>query len=345
MSVQEKTSLTDEDIDRTCAQAVGIVFSAATSTDTVSFPQFASWYNGEGFMKLQWLELIDGTKWPHLITESKNGEHMTSDRNIFEFELDLQPKFYFGNKYDEIKEEDDASTNRLRILSSDVSDLMILLQDLQRDQCVPKQIARLLEAKSLGAAVINAYEAYGILAQALLTKSCTSKSIDKLTQILTLFVIEDEETDEDEDEDTEVFCDIVELAIAMSILGSGRKSEKLILGFEYLASFSNSSSHLTLKSLRIMLLAYLKIICALTSSSTTSTTRRTLNRVVSAVIDAIALYTNLADEMSTITFEEFSEWYNNGGSEIATWIELVDMEKWNALVRPVNIFSDDTHNS
>ena len=151
-------------------------------------------------MKLQWLELIDGTKWPHLITESKNGEHMTSDRNIFEFELDLQPKFYFGNKCDEIKEEDDASTNRLRILSSDVSDLMILLQDLQRDQCVPKQIARLLEAKSLGAAVINAYEAYGILAQALLTKSCTSKSIDKLTQILTLFVIEDEETDEDEDE-------------------------------------------------------------------------------------------------------------------------------------------------
>ena len=78
--------------------------------------------------------------------------------------------------------------------------------------------------------MVNAYEAYGILAQALLTKSCTSKSIDKLTQILTLFVIEDEETDEDEDEDKEVFCDVVELSIAMSILGNGRKSEKLILG-------------------------------------------------------------------------------------------------------------------
>ena len=131
----------------------------------------------------------------------------------------------------------------------------------------------------------------------------------------------------------------------MSILGNGRKSEKLILGFEYLASFSNSSSHLTLKSLRIMLLAYLKIICALTSSSTTSTTRRMaiLNRVVSAVINAIALYTNLADEMSTVSFEEFSEWYNNGGSEIATWIELVDMEKWFALIPETNETNDETN--
>ena len=37
MSVQQESrSLTDEDIDRTCAEAVGIVFSVATSSDTLS---------------------------------------------------------------------------------------------------------------------------------------------------------------------------------------------------------------------------------------------------------------------------------------------------------------------
>ena len=49
-----------------------------------------------------------------------------------------------------------------------------------------------------------------------------------------------------------------------------------------------------------------------------------------------------ADEMSTISFEEFSEWYNNGGSEIATWIELVDMEKWFALIPETNETNDET---
>ena len=43
------------------------------------------------------------------------------------------------------------------------------------------------------------------------------------------------------------------------------------------------------------------------------------------------------------SFEEFhSEWYNNGGSEIATWIELVDMEKWFALIPETNETNDET---
>jgi len=366
VSIQSCRSITDEDIDSTCAEAVGIVFSSTASSNSISFAQFASWYefslslslslsththtqqqyryNGEGFARLQWLELIDGMKWPHVVTYSNGGSMPTTTKTIttdtFEFELDLQPKFYFNSSNKEEEQEDEnedaSSSNRLRVLPSDISQLQFLLQDLRRDQCVPKQIARLLEAKSLGASVVSAYDAYDILAQAFLTKSCTSKSIDKLTEILTHFVIDDEDGDYDDHE--EVFCDISELAIAMSILGTGRKSEKLILGFEYLALSSSNSSYLTLKSLRIMLLSYLKIICALTSSSTSTSDRSTiLNRVVSAVIDAIAVFTNLSDEMSTITFEEFSEWYNNGGSEIATWIELVDMEKWFTLVRVVDI--------
>ena len=33
-------------------------------------------------------------------------------------------------------------------------------------------------------------------------------------------------------------------------------------------------------------------------------------------------------EGDLISFEEFAEWYTNGGFEVAPWLELLDLSKW-----------------
>ena len=36
----------------------------------------------------------------------------------------------------------------------------------------------------------------------------------------------------------------------------------------------------------------------------------------------------------TLSFDEFAEWYTNGGFKVASWFELLDLHKW--VVAPEN---------
>lgn len=57
------------------------------------------------------------------------------------------------------------------------------------------------------------------------------------------------------------------------------------------------------------------------------------------VADDCAIWTtsHLIQQRLLITFEDLAQWYQDGGCELATWLELLDISKWLPLTQNENI--------
>lgn len=123
-------------------------------------------------------------------------------------------------------------------------------------------------------------------------------------------------------EDNELFKTIVaafdgrgdELNIGLSLLGSGSKSAKLAAAWDMLGK--SLSRRAVWKYLR----AFLLVLFTLAGHD---------NVRDDADDAAISLLARVFPQnQSHITFDDFADWYTQGGFQHASWLELLDLNKW-----------------
>lgn len=153
------------------------------------------------------------------------------------------------------------------------------------------------------------------------------------------------------DRDGNDMVNVRELAVGFSFLCAGNKSKKLAVSFDLLDVYQRG--YLSGKSLCQYLRSYLTMLVGisyLTSGNTShdkdlnqrkadmiiaidSGAQRTQGHVLKSVNsrnNQMNYNTRADDQM--ITFEEFADWYTEGGYTVAPWLELLDLKKFLSLL-------------
>ena len=123
------------------------------------------------------------------------------------------------------------------------------------------------------------------------------------------------------------------------LLVSGSKSEKLEWAFRLFSS-NRDSMRLNRSDLFLMIRSLLCMLCMFSDSSSDSFSFRSIESSATELATAAVSYASSSDDGDSVTFEEFAQWYNEGGCHEFSWIELLDPTKWSwtePLKDPENI--------
>jgi Ca2+-binding EF-hand superfamily protein len=124
------------------------------------------------------------------------------------------------------------------------------------------------------------------------------------------------------------YVDATELASGFTLFASGSKSEKLLLAFQ--AFDKDCDGLLSKRGLWKYLRSFLTVLLSLVEGIL-DVPMVEVERLVDngAVQLTETVFTDVnPTEGGQISFEEFAEWYTNGGFEVAPWLELLDLSKW-----------------
>lgn len=133
-----------------------------------------------------------------------------------------------------------------------------------------------------------------------------------------------------------------ELMGGLSLLCGGKKSTKLAFAFGVFdgrpqpkkkgKKLKNAiTQSLDAKDLYLYLRSFLIVLfscCCQTLDMSDSSVDRYIANTARMVADDVMRYQYHARKADRIDFDEFGEWYNEGGFEIAPWLELLDLKKW-----------------
>lgn len=137
---------------------------------------------------------------------------------------------------------------------------------------------------------------------------------------------------------------INELMGGLTLLCGGKKSTKLAFAFGVFDSRAQpkgrkgKNKHVPLKSqsldredMYLFLRSFLIVMfscCCQTLDMSDSAVDRYIADTANMVADQVMQYQRHTRKKDRVDFDEFGEWYNEGGFEIAPWLELLDMKKW-----------------
>jgi len=114
----------------------------------------------------------------------------------------------------------------------------------------------------------------------------------------------------------------------LALLCRGRKSAKLSFAFGLFDR--NSKGHLTVDEIFLFLRSFLTVLfscCAqsleLSADDLTDWINDTSRMISENIMER---QWNLGK--SDVTFDDFGEWYKDGGFDTAPWLELLDLNKW-----------------
>merc|ERR1711871_508087 len=123
-------------------------------------------------------------------------------------------------------------------------------------------------------------------------------------------------------------ADSFEVGSGFSLFASGSKSEKLALAFQLLDV--DEEGYVDKEQLCRYLRSFLTALAALTDHMGTVPSGDALRAIEDAcfsVTESIFEQANLTKD-DRINFEEFADWYTEGGYEMIPWLELLDLNKW-----------------
>lgn len=131
------------------------------------------------------------------------------------------------------------------------------------------------------------------------------------------------EGDEVEDQD----ADALELALGMSMLCTGDKSSKLLYAWQVMDL--DSTGLLDAPSLRAFMRSFLRMLVALSfeaSSRPLSETKAYTTGMANWLTEQIMR--DYSNDSGLVSFDDFAQWYTDGGYQVAPWIEVLDLKKW-----------------
>lgn len=264
--------------------------SLAHRIGATSFDDFGAWYNSQGFEMAAWLELLDLEKWP-----------APTDKYAIAFE--------FGSVDDE--EGGDC------LVAAKFSNLAV---------------AR-VRAVAVGSGLFEC-EASALCDHVLRCASTSSQRLDRPAFDRAL-----ELACEDADDRHEVFSllfDVFrrarddapadEIAAGLSIFCAGSKSAKLAVAWDIVAARPNAV--LSRYALHRYLRSFLVVLLALATDHLQPPTHHFFASADSAAVTITADVFAQTKRQTHIAFDDFADWYTQGGFQLASWLELLDLNKW-----------------
>ena len=330
-----------EEIAQDTAKAV-FAFASRAREDAISFDEFAAWYNSMGVKIVPWIELLDMNKWPRPVVENlmKVAAVMLEKAT----EQDVAE----GEDSESEEEELQSEGQRISVLVDKDSQAAFTIGS---DQAAG--LSRLAARVTDTLPPANAYEIAFELAQ-------NSGSITMKTHLQLLRRLMPSLKMDPDDEDVlaaasihaavrEEFsvndtAPVVDLVTATLLLLPGSKSDKLAAAWN--AYCTSASGNLSSLSLSRMLHAFLLGVYTLAGSWASGDDADTkalkgvaagreedaLNEVSMKLTMEVLAWAGKEDEAApSVSFEEFGEWYNEGGYGLAPWVELLDVKKWRIM--------------
>lgn len=113
-----------------------------------------------------------------------------------------------------------------------------------------------------------------------------------------------------------------QLACGLTLVGYGSKSEKLVQAFTL---FCDANGLILGSNLFLFLRSFLLSLLAFGGREDLDST---IDQMVTEATESILEEVTFDEVKAQISFENFGEWYNNGGCQVIPWLELLDLKKF-----------------
>ena len=303
----------------------------------ITFDMFGSWYNEFGFEVVQWLELLDLSKWPQAAPASQQAIDAYSGAQMV-------PNYDDDDEGGEQEDDDEGNVrltfdfpapqhtnSKVSITDDDVERLAQIISLTEINEEAPERVAGLfldaadeniISREQFNRCVRQLVPLDRLVIEADLDEKETLTVIEELTSRFSIFFFAFERH-------PGRGVKVDELAAGFSLLCEGNKSEKLAHAWQLIANGSKDG-RLTRRGLWRFLRSFLQMLLAVSGKVTAaSATELSATADSGAVWTAALVFAEAELEYEhSVTFDEFAAWYTNGGFRAASWFELLDLKKW-----------------
>ena len=290
----------------------------STRGNAVTFEDFATWYTDGGYKIAPWLELLDLNKFLSLIGDNKTPEVM------FTFPL--------ANSNSLVVLRDDAAY--VRQVVADLGLLSLTSEGIWAalfDDISSKSNAKTTSSEKSADARIEVDQSTFVQCMIrILTR--TNKQKQKAQLAKTETTLQNLYSSFDMRQTNRVALN--QLMCGLTLLCGGKKSSKLVFAFGLFDSEESDSGEKKtalghddffyfFRSFLIVMFS-----CCLQSLNLSAEeVSKYISDTAKLVADNVMGYWR-AKKVNKVAFDQFSEWYNEGGYEIIPWLELLDLNKW-----------------
>jgi Ca2+-binding EF-hand superfamily protein len=333
-------------VDDAAVEMVANIFKTCelSSVQKISFEDFGFWYNADGHSLMPWLELLDMKKWP----DNPGDESQPEDESQTEDESQPEDESTDrGDETDEYYPEDDgeysldsstvsttpsmmpiyefnlAGNVGLRICPRDIENLNSLLELTGLHGLSPQNIHDAVTEMAGSGRRMSKAEFDAMIRE---LKPGDDMSKEEKTFLSFAFSSYFFAFDRHGEESV----DTIDFANGFTVLAGGSKSEKLALAFQHLDH--DGEGFVSKRELWRFLRSFLTMLAALTEQMSTAPSGSVAAVIHNACIAATeTIFENARLSKASegvISFEEFADWYTNGGFQHIPWLELLDLKKW-----------------
>ena len=333
--------------------------------ERVSFDDFGDWYNTGGFKVAPWLELLALRKWwtstLEKVEDGSTGElqYKAGDSNGDEVDQDADEDEYVygdgsnGNGRDDDLDDsnryiggdnDDRDNSMLDVSHGDGLTFSVLINSVSSVLCErvtfnPSDVARVRELVTvtglyqmsfrtvcdsfLGQAEEGALskESFDSCIRSLIPGSLMNDEVRlRLSQVISgIFFAFDRERAN--------LVDAVEFAAGFSIFCAGSKSDKLAYAFEILDD--DFDGKISRRGMWRFTRAFLTVLMHISSVTDEVDGQSIIDGVDGAAVwTAAEVFKSKEGRTKYIMFDDFADWYTEGGYMKTSWFELLDLHKW-----------------
>ena len=312
-------------INREAASLAEDVCANAEDSNEVTFDDFGNWYNSRGFELAPWLELLDLTKWPvdgrgELQDESEEDEEdeETASRAVVAFEVATD---------DGTTQDDDGQVLVLRAAFSlqAVGRLRDLVMGSGLGDCDASVLCGHAARAATAAGRLDRRAFASVIAAFAPDEASAERHAPFLHYLYGAFV-----------RDEQLGADAAEVAAGLSLLCAGSKSSKLAVAWELFADGDKWDGALSRRGLWRYVRSFLATLLAVASLPDGAAGDAAVAECAVDVADdaddaavalAAAVFADAGGD-DLVAFDDFADWYTDGGYKVASWLELLDLSKW-----------------
>ncbi len=307
----------------------------STRSNAVTFEDFAKWYTEGGYAVAPWLELLDLQKFLSLIGESSSSKYSPDSNN--QSLGDVLFTFPLAKNRSLVVLRDDAHyvrsvVNELGLLSLTSEDIWsILFNDVANSlakeghetAATKKSVRMQVDQMTFVHCMMRILSGTGKIKQHSSQWPAFSPE-ETLKNFYLSFDLDDTKR-----------VPLNQLMCGLTLLCGGKKSNKLVFAFGLCCGDDSSKGGKTkvfmshedffffFRSFLIVMFSCCNQSLSLSADAVT----QYISDTAKLVADDVTAYWK-AKQVGKIKFENFSEWYNEGGFETAPWLELLDLNKW-----------------
>jgi Ca2+-binding EF-hand superfamily protein len=302
--------------------------SGSTRNNAVAFEDFAKWYTEGGYAVAPWLELLDLQKFLSLIGDFQPPQQpQPTVQQPQGSPADVLFTFPLAKERSLVVLRDDA--HYVRAVVSEMGLLSLTSEDIWA--ALSKDVTKKLGAKK--SAVVPVDQASFV--ECMMKILSTSK---KSTQKSSWANFSPEETLKNFFLSFDLMqvnqVPLNQLMCGLTLLCGGTKSSKLGFAFGlFCGDGKNGTKKIQtlgrgdfIQFFRSFLIVMFSC-CNQSLSLSADTVSQYISDTAQTVADAVMAYWK-GKKVDKVKFDHFSKWYNEGGFQMAPWLELLDLHKW-----------------